>query len=214
MRRSFERFLLDKKPSSWQLDLHMLLAQTAGTLTIMVMRIISKNNNTLPCFGCNRLDEFGKVDKVDKVICAALSLINCIQPLIISRTPHPRCKLYRCGPCFVFFSLCSVLLYFVLLCFALFSSTLFCFVQLNFALLCSALFYFACDCRLQRPWRSTALQRLQIQSAFLYFVFIAYFGVLDILEFGIFWSLGYFGVWDILEFVDILNILAIFRLLF
>ena len=31
-----------------------------------------------------------------------------------------------------------------------------------------------------------ALQRLQIQSAFLYFVFIAYFGVLDILEFGIF----------------------------
>ena len=94
----------------------------------MVIRIISKNNNTLPCFDCNRLDEFGKVDKV---ICAALSLINCIQPLIISRTPHPRCKLYRCGPCFLFFSLCSALLYFVLLCsaqlcFALFSFVLFC----------------------------------------------------------------------------------------
>ena len=149
----------------------MLLAQTAGTLTIMVMRIISKNNNTLPCFDYNRLDEFDKI----KVICAALSLINCIQPLIISRTPHPRCKLYRCGPCFVFF---LALLGFALLCFALFSSTLLCFVQLCF--------YFARDCRLQRPWRSTALQRLQIQSAFLYFVFTAYFGVLDILEFWIF----------------------------
>ena len=116
MRRSFERFLLDKKPTSWQLDLHMLLAQTAGTLTIVVMRIISKNNDTLPCF-----------DKVDKVICAALSLINCIQPLIISRTPHPRCKLCRCGPCFVFF---LALLHFVLLC-----SAQLCLIQLNFALL-------------------------------------------------------------------------------
>ena len=163
----------------------MLLAQTAATLTIMVMRIISKNNNTLPCFDYNRLDEFDKI----KVICAALSLINCIQPLIISRTPHPRCMLCRCEPCFVFFS-CIIWLCF----------TLFCFVQLNFALLCSALFYFARDCRLQRPWRLTALQRLQIQSPFLYFAFIVYFGVLDILEFCIFWSFAYFGAFGYFEY--------------
>ena len=157
----------------------MLLAQTAGTLTIMVMRIISKNNNTLPCFNCNRLDEFGKVDKVDKVICAALSLtlINCIQPLIISRTPHPRCKLYRCGPCFVFFSLCSALLYFVLLC-----SAQLCFALFSFVLFCSRLQVaatLALHC-LAAPADPVSVPVLCIHC--------------------IFWSFGYFGVWDILEF--------------
>ena len=164
MRRSFERFLLDKKPTSWQLDLHMLLAQTAGTLTIMVMRIISKNNNTLPCF-----------DKVDKVICAALSLINCIQPLIISRTPHPRCKLCRCGPCFVFFSR------FASLCFALFSSTLICFVEFCFILLATT----GCS-DLGASLPCSACRSSQRRSCTLCSSYI--------LEFWIFWSFWIFWI--------------------
>ena len=105
MRRSFERFLLHKKPTSWQLDLHMLLAQTAGTLTIMVMRIISKNNNTLPCF-----------DKVDKVICAALShkLHSAFDPLQ-DTTPKMQAVQMRALLCFLF-SLCFTFFCFVLLC--------------------------------------------------------------------------------------------------
>ena len=81
----------------------------------MVMRIISKNNNTLPCF-----------DKVDKVICAALShkLHSAFDPL---QDTTPKMQAVQMRALLCFFSR-----------FALFRFVQFNFALLGFVLLCSA----------------------------------------------------------------------------